>query len=378
MPIAASLVLLYLGATTLLVMLLGFEFNDFRLAIFKRYLTLAYIAPALWIGFGCRWILNQAGTSRYLAAAFLTAIVLLVMVTNVSENDRSDNQFAQEYGERVLAQVPEDAVLFVEGDVGVGLIGYLHHVLGLRQDLELRSWNNLVFSNRLVPVASSDAHQDEARRSYISQSAVPVFSTTHHGYPVVNRGIVFEHRQSGGFHCPDGMHDYIRDLIRLDAEQSLVDGHEKELLFGLLLDFARQHVGLLLFKQYERADEFAVLSELQTSFAGKLATLETMIQYPQDATGKKILSVLASGAEQQLPKGASSQVAGVLSEYRGRIALLAPEDKELAVHYLEESVARFPTENNTSLCLLSRTYQSLERTIDFEKLSMTYPSLKCN
>lgn len=100
-------------------------------------------------------------------------LVVLVLVSNFSGNNRSSNEFAQRYGKQVLALTPENAVLFVEGDNGVGLVGYLLNVAHMRPDLELRSWNNLVFENRLSSAFASDKTQDQSRVDFFQISERP-------------------------------------------------------------------------------------------------------------------------------------------------------------------------------------------------------------
>ena len=295
LSVAIGLVLLYLGATSLLLFLLGFEFNDLRIAIFKPYPIIAYIAPAIWLGLGCRWLLGFVHDQAPRMEKFLPPLlVVLVLVSNFSGNNRSSNEFAQRYGKQVLALTPENAVLFVEGDNGVGLVGYLLNVAHMRPDLELRSWNNLVFENRLPSAFASDKTQDQSRVDFFQISERPIWTTVNTGSPLINRGLVFGYKVFGHnvdtkTQCEAGVHDYVAYLLKLEQDQYLVDGHERELLFGLLLDFTRLHVGLLSNSDSSQ-EEMLMLQKLQQTFAGKIATLETMIQTPQDDYGKEKLA----------------------------------------------------------------------------------------
>lgn len=384
LSLAIGLVLLYLGATSLLVFLLGFEFNALRIAIFKPYPIIAYVAPAIWLGLGCRWLLgfihNQAPRVEKVLPVLL---VLIVLVSNFTGNNRSSNEFAQRYGKQVLALIPENAVLFVEGDNGVGLVGYLLKVANLRQDLELRSWRNLVFENRLSSAFATDKTQDQARALFFRNSERPVWSTVNTGSPLINRGIVFGYQVFGDnadakYQCEAGVHDYVAYLLELEQDQYLVDGHERELLFGLLLDFTRLHVGLLLFNPDSSQEEILMLQKLQQTFAGKIATLETMIQYPQDGDGKEKLDELAVAASLSLPSGSSRQVASVLQEFHGKIAMMSPQNIDGAITHFEDSIAHYPVSENTSLCPLYQAYLIKGSPTKAEKLRTRFEGLVCD
>ncbi|MDA0978753.1 MAG: DUF2723 domain-containing protein, partial [Proteobacteria bacterium] len=219
---ALALVLLYLGATTLLILLLGFEFNSFRQAIFRPYPIVAYLALAIWLALGTaaatRFLHNwvQARWIRILVPAL---VVTVAGISNLPVNYRADAVLADSYGRQVLGMLPPDSILFVEGDNGVGPVGYLHHVEGIRPDIELRSWNNLVFANRLTEPEASDQQQDAARKAFIAQTERPVFSNSRHQDPVLHRGLVYQYGGTGAG-CDGSSHDFAYLLLLLEITQA--------------------------------------------------------------------------------------------------------------------------------------------------------------
>lgn len=378
--ISISLVLVYLGSTSLLVLLLGFEFNEFRQAIFRPYPIIAYLSLAIWMAIGTaaliRW-LERRQLDSGLAVPITVAVVLSVFLSNFAPNYRRENTFALQYADKVFELTPQDAVLFAEGDTGVGLLGYLHHVRGVRQDLELRSWNNLVFQNRLTSPFASDELQKKARDDYISQSARPVMMTGFHGWPVVSYGIVFGASMQRRFECAPNVHPYVEYLVELDQRNLLKDGHERRLLFGLLLDFTRHHVGLVLQNGASQSEEVRVLNQLQTTFAGKIATLETMIGFSQHESAKMMLKQLGDEAANSLPPGSSRQVRSVLHEYRGRIERLPPQNLELARQFFERSLEIYPLNENTSICPLRAVYRDLGQAEEIASLDTRFGAKQC-
>lgn len=359
LSVAVALVLVYLSGTSLLNLLLGFEFNEFRLAIFTPYPVVAYIALALWMGLGLQWLLSALGRSiKWLRYVLPLLVCTLTLVGSYPSIAGAANSFAQRYGEMVLKQVPEGSVLFVEGDSGVGLLGYLHYVRGDRQDLELRSWNNLVFSNRLASPAAPRGQQDQIRQAFIETSELPVFSTSH-GEMALHRGLVFQHKVGAGYHCDGSTHDYIDYLVQLERNDVLRNGHERDLLFQLLSVLTHQHLALQLFGAPGMKEETQVLNLLQSTVPGKFVTLEVMSQVVDDEPGKAHLRTMGEEVERLMPDLAPRKTRGMLAAYRGRLELRGEADLEAAKLLLEESIDLYPLADNPGVCLLHSTYRRL-------------------
>ena len=368
-----GLVLLYLGGTSLLIMLLAFEYSDLRIAIFRPYPVIAYLAAVVWLVIGCRHLMRFLEPyARRVVNLLPVSLVLLVAMQNYQFNDRSEDGFAKRYALELLQQTPEDAVLFVTGDVGVGLLGYLHHVKGLRADVDLRSWNSLVFSNRLTSAFAPQELLDETRTAFVAASQRRVLSNAQPDFPAINRGIVFEYAEQSGFACDGSQHGYIRQLVALEHfKDELLDPHERELHFGLLLAFTRQHIGLIM-AGHASEEERQTLQELQQTFAGKLATLETLLKYPQGPQAKLLLDRMAQAAAAAMPSDPSSQVAGLVDEYRGRIALLEEPDLVKAADHLRRSSQLNPAATNASRCLLSEVLSRMGKTVEAKLIETGY------
>jgi len=361
--LSVALILLYLGGTSILNLMLGFEFNDQRVAIFEPYPVISYVALVVWLGIAVMWLIDSAGEGvPWLRQSFPVLLVALVTLGNFPGFHYRDNGFAQAYGELVLENVPEDAVLFVEGDVGVGVIGYLHYVQGQRPDIELRSWNNLVFNNRLVSPYLSPDQQAKLRSEFIRKSEKAVFSTISHGEKGRSTGLLFQHNVESEYHCYQDLHAYIERLVALDQLNVLSNGHEKELLFGLLLEFSRLHIALL--SENNAVDgaleiERAAMVMLEKTFPGKLAVLESLFWNRGNGMQKEQLELLVESAAAQMRPRENVRIQALLEEYRGRVALVEPASLKLAASHFERSISLDPKAGNTSMCPLYQTYRQL-------------------
>ena len=361
--LSVALLLLYLGGTSFLNLMLGFEFNDQGVATFKPYPVISYVALVIWLGLAVRWLIDSVGQRvPWLSQTLPVLLVIMVFLGNYPGFHYSDNGFAQAYGELVLEKVPEGSVLFVEGDIGVGVIGFLHHVQNQRPDIELRSWNNLVFSNRLVSPYTPSDQQAKLRSEFIRESEKKVFSTVSNGKKGLSTGLLFQHNVERGYHCDQNLHGYIERLVALDQLDVLSNGHEKELLFGLLLEFSRLHIALLSEKKLVDGAleaELAAMAMLEQTFPGKLAVLESLFRIGGNITQRKQLEFLVESAAAQMRSRENVRIKALLEEFRGRAALVAPANLELAVSHLERSISLNSQAGNTSVCLLHQSYLQL-------------------
>lgn len=365
--LSLALMLLYLGGTSILNLMLGFEFNDHRVAIFEPYPVISYLALVVWLGIAVMWLIESAAQRvPWLRQLFPMLLVAMVSLGNFPGLHYRDNDFVQAYGEMVLKNIPDDAVLFVEGDVGVGAIGYLHYVLGQRPDIELRSWNNLAFSNRLISPYSSVNQQTKLRSDYIRNAEKAVFSTVGHGEQGLSSGLLFQHNVPSGYQCDRSLHEYVGKLVTVDQLDVLNNGHEKELLFGLLVQFSQLHIALLsdnmaVGEAFEA--ELAAMMMLEKTFPGKLAVIESRVwnrgNVVLNAVQKEQLEQLIESAAAQMSPRANVRIQALLEEYRGRAALIEPASLKMAAGHFERSISLNPKAGNTSVCPLYQTYRQL-------------------
>ena len=181
---AGSGALAALGNSVVLIVLLGFDFDEFRVAVFRPYPLICYGVAALWVAAGLQSLLDrfpglvggELARSRHgggarvpLGARGTTALAALVGGAMVAAsgsaswraNDRAGADFAERYAEVVFDLLPQEAVLVVHGDAS-GPLGYYRYVERRRPDVTLYNLHGLVFGDRLYsPFLSTD---EKARR----------------------------------------------------------------------------------------------------------------------------------------------------------------------------------------------------------------------
>ena len=183
--IILALVLGYLGSTVFLICLLGFDYDLFNRTVFRVYPLIAWFCASIWLGMGVIVISKiciSLGKGRIEKIIPVLGFTLLASVTtfasNLPENYRSNDYWAQSYARTILDSLPSDAVLFLFSDVNVGSIGYLNSVEGYRKDVKLYHSTGQVFKNRLYRPFKVDFNQVKSKiRGFINSTSLPIYYT---------------------------------------------------------------------------------------------------------------------------------------------------------------------------------------------------------
>ena len=191
---AGSGVVAGLGNSVVLILLLGFDFDVLRVAVFRPYPLICYGVAALWVAVGMQWLLDRvadraaarrpAGTAGLLRAprlgAAATALAGAAMVAASAAagwpaNDRSGSDFAERHAEIVFDLLPPDAVLFGYGDAAIGPLGYYRYVEERRLDVALYSLQGLVLANRLYDPRRPEGERARVLDRFVGATERPVF-----------------------------------------------------------------------------------------------------------------------------------------------------------------------------------------------------------
>jgi len=105
------------------------------------YLLPVFLSFAIWIGLGIGGLLQTAGQSaRGLRIVVFTAFALLFCVLTASRwgsVDAAHDLRAEQFGARAMASLPENAIVFADGDRAIFALWYFHFALGQRPDLAI-------------------------------------------------------------------------------------------------------------------------------------------------------------------------------------------------------------------------------------------------
>ena len=322
---------------------------------------IAMAAPAIWFATGVQRAIEFLSSRLPEVAETTTdsaALVLLLVVplAHFPMMDRSDTRLADSFARTVLENLPPGAVLFVTGDNQVGPFGYLHHVEGLRSDIELRSWNNTVYSNRLGSPLLPEDERDRLIARYVAESGNPVFSVPRRIRPHQDHGAYVRVGKQGGI-VPEPAFAQWLDYALVLYENGLArETHERRFLHERLTDFSDMLIrdGHLQIVNLP-APWVQLRNRLMQTFPGQLALLEVAVDSPVVQENLPQLAGLIRAAEQRLPPHAGDT--GRFYFHAGRVALMQ-EDCTLAQGYFKRSIDYYPREDNESHSALKSLAES--------------------
>lgn len=350
-----GLVFLYLGTSQILNLLLSFTFEYRYQSVFSPYPLIAYASLAIWLGLGARWIVEWMGaknSARYTVALVLLCFPVSALISNYAQNTRSQNSFVELYGETLLTALPQDAILFVYGDYEVAALGYLHHVKGIRPDIEMREWYNLVLSNRLMSPMENPALQKEARDAFIAAQDRPIFTVRQWDVASVNNGLFYRVDSEAKLRS-----EYVAgfepllDLVTEAYQQDLFsNAQEYELAYNLMNRFGRHYTQILLDSGGLPAAVVPRYEAVRKTFPGQLATLETMINTPHDASAKQALLDVIADLLRQTDKAPFRQDLSYLYYFYGNVLLLAPADDTASQAAYRRAYEIYPERDNLAYC----------------------------
>lgn len=353
---AIAFLLNYLGCTFLLTLVLGFEFDRNGQALFMPYPIIAYGSLAFWLGYGLLAItsLHHSLANRITQGVLGIVIILTIALTNLPSNNRSEDSWVEDYFTLLLQSLPEDAVLFVDGDLLSFPVGYLHYVLGLRTDISVYNWNSLTFPNRLTPVSAPKSDRDRALTQFIGESNRPIFTIGTRFSPVSSYGLYEQFQLPGmdnAYLLPEaeGFIDTLSDMYdegRIFRQQEL---ELAEFIFAgftkLYITFQKQESANLNAEQRER------FNRLLGTFSGKMMLIEDELGRTDRTPDKSLLRDVATAAGLQMPAHIIKEQQARYFYYSARVFLLDPPRTEEALQQLEQSISRFPATSNLAYCL---------------------------
>ena len=269
---AGSGLLALVGNSVVLILLLGFDFDELRLAVFRPYPLICYGVAALWLAAGMQCLLDRlpswtaarlparsAGLSRTpwvtrgttaLAALTGAAMVVASASANWRANDRSRSDFAEWYADVILDALPQDAVLFAYSDGTAGPLGYFRHVEERRPDITLYNQQALVFSNRLYDPFLPEEEKEKVLERFVDSTDRAVFLTPDYNlYPAQRsyrvHGFLLEVRKSGAADTAQLVRDAREEQHFLELlDRQPIDRWEQKQRNELLADYGR-YLGLI-------------------------------------------------------------------------------------------------------------------------------------
>ena len=216
--------LVFAGNSLVLILLLNFDFEFFRVAIFRPYPLVCFGLLALWLAVGFHFLAEAL--SRRASRARLPEPWLRLGATGLAGclmaggsvhahwalNDRAESDFTERFAAMALDRLPPNAALFTTDDTEAFPLGYYRFVEQRRPDILKLDLLGHIYNNRLYDSFITVERQQEILKHFIARSERPVFSSLNynkHVFPARRHG------QISGFlmrlHPGDGGDSFVRN-----------------------------------------------------------------------------------------------------------------------------------------------------------------------
>ena len=356
MPVSLALFSGYFFNTFVLIMLLGFDYDEVHRSVFQVYPLIAYGICSLWLALGIHTVVNfllqnnKMKTGEiFIATGFNVLIAGMIITTSLPLNYRSKDDWAWNFANTILEHLPRDSIFIGASDYVIGPLGYVHLIEGKRNDLNLYNYTGQLFPNRLFKPGRTD--WTEVNRIYnrlISETKKPVYYANYlpHEFGNEHYGLyskVLKNRPS--------------DFIRAYADPVLMNYFDKMINLGMPVDQSEQlHYKALTFNfctllinvlenssrnnnSYEE-----LYSRGCNNFYGTLAKLAFLI--PElDADNQRRINDLLMEADKRKYQSALIKNDALLDFYWGEYYLYIGE-KEKADQYYNRSFDKWPERDN--------------------------------
>jgi hypothetical protein len=156
--IGLAMIWVVLANSLLLVLLVNFDYSLFYSLVFEVYPIVSIVMLFVLAGFGMHSLTRRENpmiTSKHLVIILLVALALNVSFS-LPQNYRHHYSWGEEYAQRILSELPTNAVLFSDGEVELGLLSYYHLIKGQRPDIQIYSSSGLLLDNRLFDYRLED------------------------------------------------------------------------------------------------------------------------------------------------------------------------------------------------------------------------------
>jgi hypothetical protein len=142
----------------LLVLLIDFDYSYLYSLVFKVYPIVSIAMLFVLAGFGMVAItqVEPPRMKKQPLVGFLLAALLLNLYSSLPQNYRHQYSWGHEYAQKILSDIPANAILFSDGEIELGLLSYFRFIKGQRPDIELYSSSALLLENRLFDYRLED------------------------------------------------------------------------------------------------------------------------------------------------------------------------------------------------------------------------------
>jgi len=370
--VAAFLTLAFVMCSLVLLLLLGFDYSAATKHIFHVYPLPAYAVFALWMGLGFDWLARRYALRRGHAAAAGAAVLALILALGARTNLLTSHDWGAHYAQAILKILPQNAVVFGQGEADLGPMAYFHMIENVRPDITLYQAKGLVLGNRLFhPLRTDEATAQRKLREMIDEQTEPVVFTldAYSGNAQVDRWLYIEVDKSST--DPLQVTVDIPDQAVRFFEEFIAGEEDPNAWIAFFQGELRRRYGLLLARSLQRdrpPDDRTRrhLDLLAKDFQGALGIAEGMVLNKEGYSVGAVASLL-DAARAAMPSDTSKSHVSRFFYLRGAVRANMG-DRAGATQDLETAVAVWPREDNKAIEQLEDLYRQAGNTAGLKDL----------
>ncbi len=340
--VSLALILLWAGNCFILPLLTSYPFGYGMQSILVTWILSTSFSCALWLTIALRFLARQIPTKsdRIMPLVIYPAILLIVAFSNSETSFRASETLVDQYARLLLQSLDKDAVLIVEDDNQTGPIGYLHHIEGVRPDVEIRSANNILFGNRLISPHRSTEDQVQVLDEFIRNAARPVYFISNRELPATDYGLYFKYNESGSeFKIDPTVDVYLSELVLKKATGQTNDPMTRLLIDEVIYGYARQIVGMGITGQNHSTAFSQKLQNVMGTLQGKIWLLHHILGANRESADKATLLEIARAGEDQINSSTAQTASSRFFQYVAEVWALAPANLDQSFYYYQKAIS---------------------------------------
>jgi hypothetical protein len=359
--VAAFLTVAFLMPSAVLLLLLGFDYSSMTKHVFHVYPLPAYAIVALWMGLGFAWLARRYALQHTHAAAAGAALLALILAIGARTNLQTSHDWGARYAQAILAILPQNAVVFGQGEADLGPMAYFHMIENWRPDITLYQTKGLVLGNRLFhPLRTDEKTAQRTVSEMIDQQSDPVVFTldAYGGNAQLDRWLYIQVDKSST--DPRQVSVDIPDEAVRFFEESIAGVDEPNAWIAYFQGELRRRYAILLARSLARdrpPDERTRrhLDLLAKDFSGALGIAEGMV-LNNDGFSVGAVGGLLDAARDAMPSDAPKSHVSRFFYVRGAVRA-SMGDRSGAIQDLETALSVWPRAENAAIEQLEDLYR---------------------
>lgn len=374
--VCLAFLILFLLNSFFFLLVIYFDYDFLSRSVFSVYPFIAYAVMAIWLGLGIKFIVDKTNKYQYyILVPFLILIVSSTLFKNYSYNNRSNYIWADQYAINLLKFLPENADLFVSGDIHTFVLGYKHYVEKVRPDIRIYNLQGLVFANRLFhPVRTNENDKSNKLKQFVKKSGRPACTSDaiNSNQPHIDYWLFSCLSSEGGkkyqVELNSGLLAYFDEINLADKNSDPWTIHHRQQLikkFGTTL--GKMRVNNI---ELETTPSKKYTQSVTNAFFGALGYMEGMNMYPlevKDING--MIDVIKS--VDNIPALAKKHDKASYYKIRGDISLLA-SNPDNAIKEYELAIDIWPDRKNKAIRSLEKVYLEQNKNAELTKLKLRF------